>query len=119
MLIYEVNLEVEDDINFKMAGWLPSHIDEMLKFKGFQSAHWYFRKPEDEGSENTNKTLWSIHYLVEDRKSLDNYFDNHAEKMRKEGIEKFGNKFSASRRVLNLLSVAGYPFQNQSDQPGV
>ena len=113
MLIYEVNLEVDDDINFKMAGWLPEHIDAILKNKGFQSAHWYFRKPEDEGAKPNNKTLWSIHYLVEDRESLDNYLNNHAAKMREEGIKKFGDKFSANRRVLNLLSVAGYPFQDQ------
>lgn len=113
MLIYEVNLEVDDDINFKMAGWLPNHIEEMLKLKGFQSAHWYFRRPEDEDSSVDGKTLWSIHYLVENRESLDEYFEKHAEKMRKEGKEKFGEKFSASRRVLNLLSVAGYPFQQE------
>ena len=98
-----------------MAGWLPDHIQEMLKFKGFQTAHWYFRRPEDEGSKVEGKTLWSIHYLVEDRASLDEYFEKHAERMRAAGKEKFGEKFSATRRVLNLLSVAGYPFQENEN----
>jgi len=73
MLIYEVNLEVDDDINFKVAAWLTEHINKMLTFKGFKVAQWFFRKPEDEGRPSEKKTLWTIQYLVEDRASLDEH----------------------------------------------
>jgi|SRR5215470_3236553 len=115
MLIYEVNLEVEEEINYKVAGWLTEHIQQMLEFKGFKAAQWFFRQPEDEERQSANKTLWTIHYLVEDRPSLNDYFREHAERKRQEAIDKFGDKLSVSRRVLNLLSVAGLPFQ---DAPG-
>lgn len=117
MLIYEVNLEVDESINHKMAGWLPDHITEMLGFDGFKAAHWYFRNPEDEtpadasstegSSKSAPKTLWTIHYLVESRAALDDYFKNNAPRMREEGKNRFGDQFTATRRILNLLSVAG------------
>ena len=109
MLIYEVNLEVADEINFKVAAWLSEHINKMLTFKGFKIAQWFFRKPEDEGRDATDVTLWTIQYLVEDRPSLDEYFSQHAVKVREEAEEKFGDKLVVTRRVLQLLSVAGYP----------
>jgi hypothetical protein len=109
MLIYEVNLEVDEDINYRYAGWLPEHINKMLKFKGFQAAYWFFRKPEDEGRKPTAKTLWTIQYVVQDRQCLDEYLTNHANGMRKEALDNFGTKFKAERRILNLLSAAGLP----------
>ncbi len=109
MLIYEVNLEVAEDINYKVAGWLAGHIDKMLTFKGFKVAYWFFRKPEDENSKTTNKILWTIQYIVEDRPSLDEYLQQHAEQIRKEANEQFGDKMRAERRVLYLLNIVGSP----------
>ncbi len=106
MILYEVNLEVDNDINHKVAGWLPEHIDKLLHIDGFKSAYWFFREPADEGREDTNITLWTIQYVLNDRKALDDYFNNQAEQLRAEAIEKFGDKMKASRRILNLLSFA-------------
>src|SRR5271170_1524011 len=109
MLIYEVNLEVDEDINYKVAGWLSGHIEKMLTLKGFKVANWFFRKPEDENSKVTNKILWTIQYVVEDRPSLDNYLKEHAEQIRKEVNDQFGEKIQANRRVLYLLNILGSP----------
>ncbi len=109
MLIYEVNLEVEEDINYKVAGWLTEHLQKMLTFKGLKVAYWFFRKAEDEDSKVTNKTLWTIQYVVEDRPSLDAYLNEQAPQMRKEGIERFGEKMHITRRILNLLNIMGLP----------
>lgn len=110
MLIYEVNLEVDEEINYKVAGWLTEHIEKMLKIKGFQVAQWFFRLPEDEGRSD-KKTLWTIQYLVEDRASLDDYLKNQAETIRSEAVQLFGDKLSANRRILQLLQVAGFPLE--------
>lgn len=110
MLIYEVNLDVDDEVKFSFAGWLPEHIQAMLKIEGFQVAYWFFRKPEDEGMQDRTRTLWTIHYVIEERRHLDDYLSNKAEMMRKEAVERFGDKFIASRRILHLLSAAGQPF---------
>ena len=110
MFIYEVNLDVDEEIKFGFAGWLTDHIQAMLTNDGFKVAYWFFRRPEDEGLSDTTKTLWTIQYVVEDRKSLDAYLSGKAEAMRKETLDRFGDKFAATRRVLNLLSAAGQPF---------
>jgi hypothetical protein len=106
MLIYEVNLEVDEDINYKMAAFLQEHLQKMLSFKGFQTAYWYFRRPEDEEDPPAGKTLWTIQYVIDKREDLDDYLTNHAQSMRNEAQERFAGKFQATRRILNLLGVA-------------
>ncbi len=109
MLIYEVNLEVEEEISHKVAGWLLDHIEKMLENKGFKAAYWFFRRYEDEGREPAAKTLWTIQYVIEDRPDLDAYLTNKAPAMRQEAVDKFGDKMVATRRVLNLLNAIGTP----------
>lgn len=109
MLIYEVNLAVDEEIKFKFAGWLPDHIARMLELDGFKAAYWFFRNPGDEGMPESS-VLWTIQYVVQDRARLDNYLKGKAAEMRQEAIDLFGDKFTASRRILQLLSVAGQPF---------
>ena len=106
MIIYEVNLEIDEGANFKIAGWLPGHMQKMCEFKGFGPAYWFFRNPEDE-QKDKGKTLWTLHYIVDDRQCLDDYLKNHAHSFRQEAIDLFGDSFKADRRILSLLSVAG------------
>ena len=47
-----------------------------------------------------NKSVWSIHYRLKNRESLENYFREHAQRMRQEGLRRFAGKFSAHRRIL-------------------
>ncbi len=106
MLIYEVNLEVDEDINHKMAAFLQEHLQKMLDFKGFKSAYWYFRRPEDEEREPTH-TLWTVQYVVDSQNDLDDYLNNHAQNMRSETDALFQGQYRATRRILHLLGVAG------------
>jgi hypothetical protein len=117
MLIYEVNIEVDQEINFKCAGWLPEQIKKILTLKGFQGAYWYFRDPKDEGREPSGKTLWTVHYLVENRQCLDEYLNQHKPAEKQEILERFGSGFAASQRVLQLLSVAGSPQEDGEAGP--
>jgi hypothetical protein len=41
-----------------------------------------------------------VHYRLRDAAALDAYLERHAARMRAEAIERFGARFSASRRVL-------------------
>ena len=111
MLLYEVNMEVSESINYKVAGWLTEHLQIMLKRKGFQALQWFFRLPQDEQREQDNKTLWTLQYLVEDRACLDEYLAHEDETIR-ELKTKFGEDVHVSRRVLNLLRVAGPAYEN-------
>jgi hypothetical protein len=111
MLLYEVNMEVSESINYKVAGWLTEHLQIMLKRKGFQALQWFFRLPQDEQREQDNKTLWTLQYLVEDRACLDEYLAHEGETI-DELKTKFGEDVHVSRRVLNLLRVAGPAYEN-------
>ncbi|HEY9785347.1 MAG TPA: DUF4286 family protein [Candidatus Obscuribacterales bacterium] len=106
MLIYEVNLEVKEEAKYSFAGWLPEHIHKVLETKGFQGAHWFFRNASEEGRTDDGTILWTIHYLVENQQSLDEYLSNRAPEVQKEAIDRFGDQFKANRRVLHLLSIA-------------
>lgn len=106
MLLYEVNLEVAAEIKNKYESWLPGHIERLLRFPGFVQAFWFERSPEDEQSQSS-ASLWTIHYTVEDRQALDEYLDKHAAEVRQEAIDLFGDKFKATRRILNFRGAIG------------
>lgn len=94
-VVYEVNVEVEKEILEDYIKWLKEkHFGDLLKIDGFQSATLF----KVEGSDNS----LSCQYKLENRQKLENYFNNEAKVMRQEGVDKFGTKFKASRRILNI-----------------
>ena len=95
MIIYEVNLEINNDITKEYIHWLKSHVEDIVSFKGFCSYVIY--KIE---SDNTNTQQFTVQYTINNRENLQDYLDNHAGTMRAEAIQKFGHQFNASRRIL-------------------
>lgn len=96
MTNYEVNLSVDSEVADDYAAWLGPHIKEILEIDGFLSAEWF----EVEGEE-AGKMRWCIQYRVQNRTALETYFIEHAERMRGDGLERFGGRFTAERRILN------------------
>lgn len=94
-MIYEVNLSFDPAMAPTIEAWLHEHIDEMLRIEGFVDATWYELEPE-----STGYVRWTIHYRLTSREALQNYLDVHAERMRAEGLAKFGDHFKATRRIL-------------------
>ena len=103
MIIYEVNLEVEPEIQNEFTKWLDQHIKEILSIEGFTKAQWFNRDPKDEDL-NPKLTYFTIHYYLKDREAYENYLQNHASFYRKDGQKRFGKKFKANRRVLELTA---------------
>jgi hypothetical protein len=102
MLIYEVNLTVEDEIYDDYFAWLVPHVKEILQFRGFTKAE----ISEDKTVENeSGQRKLIVHYTVSSDEDLHDYFVNHAAKMRAGAVEKFGNKFSATRRMYQSLII--------------
>lgn len=97
MVIYEVNLTVDAAIADDYATWLAPHIEEVLAVEGFTSADWWIVEPD---GEDTAHVRWCVQYHVESRRALAAYFRNHAERLRGDGLARFGGQFAASRRVL-------------------
>lgn len=102
MLIYEVNLSVDKETAPAFAEWLKPHIKEVVRVGRFESAEWFERDPGDEGLQDKTRILWTIHYRVKDRSTLDNYLERHAPRLREDGLQKFPGKFTATRRILEL-----------------
>ena len=98
MVIYEVNLSVNNSIYNDYIKWLKDHISKMLAFKGFCKHHLY-EVPSDE----LYQKKICVHYYVDSLKDLEYYFNNYAKEMKLDGLKIFGDNFSASRRILSIL----------------
>lgn len=101
MIVYEVNCLVNHDISEEFMEWLPSHIRELLAIDGFISAETYQILEDDQLSAREHSVGISIRYYLQDENVLDNYLKNHAERLRKDGKDRFSNQLSAYRRVLS------------------
>lgn len=97
-VIYEVTLRPEPSIQAEFDAWLEDHVQEMLALPGFLEAGVY--RSEDPGSGDILRT---VHYVLRDRQALDAYLRDHADRMRSRGIERFGEAFRASRRILESI----------------
>ena len=99
--IYEVNLEVQQEISRAFEQWLQPHITEMLTFDGFLRADWFERSSDNE-ERVANAALWTIQYHLDQRSSYQRYIEEHAERMRSDGLQRFAGKFTATRRLYTL-----------------
>ena len=109
MLIYEVNLTVDGDVAPRYSTWLREHIREMLNLDGFEAAAWYVRSDGadtiPDGSDVEDPREWTIHYQVRDADALQAYFDDHAERVRQDGLDEFEGHFEADRRILEQQRI--------------
>ena len=97
--IYEVNLEIEKDTADAFLHWLTSkHIAEMCESPGFIKGTVY--RVEDTSETHVRMTCA---YEVESREALQRYLDVRAAVMRQEGLDLFGGKFTATRRMLEVV----------------
>ena len=70
--------------------------------EGFESSQVFKRVPEDEGlPKDDYHRYFTVQYVVKNREALEEYFKVKAPKMRQDGIDRFGSKFSAARRILS------------------
>ena len=102
MVIYEVNLTVDAEIADDYAAWLGPHIKEILEVDGFLSAEWF--EVEADGEDYVH---WCVQYRVKDRTALETYFVEHADRLRGDGLERFGGRFTAERRILSRSASIG------------
>jgi len=73
-------------------------VKSMLVFPGFQKAE--VGKEKAVNHHELFQTKLTVRYTLGNEQDLEKYFNNHAKKMREDGIRRFGNQFSATRRVF-------------------
>lgn len=103
-VVYEVNIEVERDYAEAYREWLQRHIDEILRLDGFVSAVVFV--PDDAGVPVVEgRVQITALYTLESKEHLQDYFVHHAARMRAEGLRRFGEYMTATRRVLVAQQV--------------
>lgn len=100
MVLYEVNLTVDSNIASAYSEWLDGHIQNILKIDGFLGADWLTLMAQE--GDDLTKIRWTILYRLRDQAALDAYFVHHAPAFRADGMQRFGGRFTATRRVLLL-----------------
>jgi quinol monooxygenase YgiN len=101
VIVYEVNLRVEREIAAAYASWLHTHVAQMLALPGFVGAELF----EDPAANDASNVAWCCQYRLVDAAALERYLQEHAPRMRADGVARFGARFSATRRVLQPVAV--------------
>ena len=97
MIVYEVNIEIREPVFAEYRAWLAAHAEEILALPGFLAAEIFeVRAPQPAIG---TRTL-SVHYRLVDEASLQRYLDEHAPRLREDGLRRFGDAATATRRVL-------------------
>lgn len=99
MIVYEVRIAVDAEVASAYRAWLEPHIRQILAIDGFDHAELY---AEDDAE---GHVVWTVRYQLGSRAALEAYLRDHAPRMRAEGEARFGGRFSASRRVSELVQA--------------
>ncbi|MFC0676592.1 DUF4286 family protein [Lysobacter korlensis] len=102
MIVYEVNVEVERELRDDYLAWLRPHIDEICALDGFTGASCFeLREPPP----SAGRVGFCVQYRLVDAAALEAYLRDHAPRLRADGVARFGDRFSANRRVLASLPL--------------
>ena len=101
MIVYEVNLDVDDAIAVAYREWLEAHVRDILILPGFLGAE-IFECIDPPPTPQRHSLC--VQYRLAEAGDLERYLREHAPRMRADGEARFAGKFSASRRVLRPLS---------------
>lgn len=102
MLVYEVNVEVERELRDDYLAWLRPHIDEICALEGFTGALCF---EVQDPAPRPGRVGLCVQYRLVDAAALEAYLRDHAPRLRADGVARFGERFSASRRVLTPLAL--------------
>lgn len=100
MIVYEVNIEVREEKYADYRAWLVLHVGQMLALPGFVAAEILEQRdpPPTRGTRALN-----VQYRLVDDAALQRYLTEHAPRMREEGVRRFGDAFTATRRVFAVV----------------
>lgn len=113
MLIYEVNASVDAEIFEDYQHWLKTHILHVLDSEGFIDAKIYKVDSKalsaEKSSSSSARQELTIHYKVESKEALEKYLKDRAPALREEALDRFGDRFTATRRVLEFQDLYRAP----------
>lgn len=101
MITYEVNLFVQREIEAEFRAWLDLHVREILALPGFTGARVFERMEPAPGAD---EFVLCTQYQLPDQAALERYLREFAPAMRADGLQRFGDRFRAERRVLRKIA---------------
>lgn len=100
MIIYNVTLNIDDSVHEKWISWMmEKHIPEVMETGKFFKAKLIKVLVEEE----TGGTTYSVQYFAENKDKLEEYYNEHSDRLRGEGQELFGDKMLAFRTELEII----------------
>ena len=106
MVIYNVTVNVDDSIVEKWLLWIKEHIPKVLATGKFSEAKLTKVLVEEEMGGQT----FSIQYRAISKEALKAYYENDAEKLRQDGMSRFGDKMLAFRTELEIIDEYSVKF---------
>ena len=101
MIIYNVTVNIDQSIHDNWLQWMQNkHIDDVLATGLFISARMVKVLVEEE----MGGTTYSVQYFTDSRAKLEDYYKNHATRLRQEGLSLFADKMLAFRTELEVMS---------------
>ena len=98
MIIYNVTLNIDKSVHQEWLEWVKEHIPQVLATGKFKEAKLTKVLVED----NESKT-YSIQYRAHSREALETYYTEHSERLKQEGLKRFGDKVLSFRTELELI----------------
>lgn len=100
-LIYEVTVDAAASVSEELDHWLTQHVHDMLQLPGFLDANILHPKTLIPSANVYTSVRRVVRYTLANRAALENYFKEHAARMRAAAQTRFGNRISSSRRILD------------------
>jgi hypothetical protein len=100
MIIYNVTVNVDESIHDRWMSWMTEkHIPEMLRTGKFSKA----LMTRVLVQEDLGGVTYSVQYTCSSKQLLEEYYQNNADELRREGFELFGDKFGSFRTELQVI----------------
>ncbi len=99
MYIYNVTINIEDEVKEEWLTWLEGHILDVLNTGKFISA----KLTEVLVEEEMGGTTYSVQYTAKTKEDIQKYYQEDAARLRGDGMKKFGDKMVAFRTELRLI----------------
>lgn len=107
MIIYNVTVNIDETIHKEWLAWIKDHIAQVLATGKFKDAKLTRVLVE----EKLGGITYAIQYRAFSRESLDAYYNEDAERLRKDVLKMFGDKTVSFRTELEIIDEFSVDFK--------
>jgi hypothetical protein len=101
MFIYNVTIKLDQSIHEKWIQWMnETHIPDVMNTGCFEKFVFVRLLETDE----TEGPTYAVQYYAASKAQYNRYIDLYAAKLRKDSMDKWGNKFIAFRTLMEVVN---------------